>query len=82
MHEIKEMWRLARVIDTLGIKKSTVWQRGKDGYLPRPVRISVRAVAWPSDEICKIVDAQIAGCSGNALVAFVSELVAARPKWP
>jgi prophage regulatory protein len=82
MYGEKALWRLPKVIEALGVKKSSVWERVKTGHLPPPVRIGARAVAWPSDEICKIIDAQIAGCSGNALLVFISELVAARQKWP
>jgi predicted DNA-binding transcriptional regulator AlpA len=82
MHEEKALWRMPRVIEALGVQKSTLWERVKTGHLPPPVRISARSVAWPSNEIIKIIDAQIAGCNGDALAAFVSDLVAARPKWP
>jgi prophage regulatory protein len=82
MYEINELWRIKRVIAAVGLQKSTIWERVKSGHLPPPVRISARSVAWPSSEIIKIIDAQIAGCNGDALRAYVSEIVAARQKWP
>jgi prophage regulatory protein len=72
------MWRLQQVIEAVGLKKSTIWARVKAGLLPPPVRIGERAVAWPSGEICRVIDAYIAGCSADGIKALVHELVARR----
>jgi hypothetical protein len=50
----------------------------KDGYLPPPVRISARAVAWPSWEISKIIDAQVAGFAPEAIRALVRQMLEER----
>jgi prophage regulatory protein len=78
MGEWKRMLRLWQVEEALGIKKSAVWKKCRDGTLCTPVRIGIRAVAWPSDEIRKIVEAQIAGCSEQAIKTLVCQLVAER----
>jgi prophage regulatory protein len=72
------MWRLRQVMETIGLKKSTIWARVKAGLLPPPVRIGERAVAWPSGEICRVIDAYIAGCGADDVKALVRRLVAER----
>ena len=74
------MWRLAQVEEAIGYKKSTIWQRVKDGLLPPPVRIGPGAVRWPSNEIHRIVAAQIAGQSQDVIAALVRQLVQDRQR--
>jgi prophage regulatory protein len=74
MQEGRAMWRLKQVVAVIGMSRSSVWQMVKDGYLPAPVRIGARAVAWPSWEICKIIDAQVAGFGPEAIKTLVCRL--------
>jgi len=68
-------WRMKDLRTVLGLCKSTIYDRIKKGLLPPSVRIAEQAVGWPSDEICKIVAAQIAGHSDDIIKALVCQLV-------
>ena len=72
------MWRIWDMRTATGLSKSSIYERIKQGLLPPPVRIAAQAVGWPSDEICKIVAAQIAGHSDDIIKALVCQLVADR----
>jgi prophage regulatory protein len=72
------MWRLKRVVDTLGISRSSVYAHIASRELPPPVRVGTRASAWPSWEIEKTIDAQVAGCTQDDIRALVCRLVAER----
>ena len=48
--------RLPQVIARTGIPKSS-WQRGvRQGRYPKPVKIGVRAIAWTSTSIDKLIE--------------------------
>ena len=64
--------RLPAAACAAGMGQSTVWLRIKNGLVPRAVKISARAVAWPADEIAAINAARIAGKTD----AEIRELVA------
>jgi prophage regulatory protein len=65
-------------MEAVGLGKSSIWEKVKSGLLPQPVRIGLRAVAWPSWEIEKIIDAQVAGCTQDGLKTLVCQMVAER----
>jgi prophage regulatory protein len=69
------MWRIWDMRTATGLSKSTIYERIKLGLLPPSVRLAEQAVGWPSDEICKIIAAQIAGHSDDVIKALVSRLV-------
>jgi prophage regulatory protein len=78
MYERKSLLRIKRVAEALGIGRSSIYERIAKGYVTPPVRLGVRLVGWPSDEIGRIVDAHIAGYSPDEIAALVRELVAER----
>ena len=69
------MWRIRDMRAATGLSKSTIYDRIKKGLLPPSVKIADQAVGWPSDEICRIVAAQIAGHSDDVIKALVRQLV-------
>jgi len=69
------MWRIWDMRTATGLSKSSIYERIKQGLLPPPVRIATQAVGWPSNEICKIVAAQIAGHSDDVIKALVRQLI-------
>jgi prophage regulatory protein len=75
---MRAMLRLKQVMEAVGLGKSSIWEMVKSGLLPQPVRIGLRAVAWPSWEIETILDAQVAGCSRDDIRVLVSRLAAER----
>ncbi len=46
-----QLLRLHEVEKATGLKKSSIYQKMKEGKFPTAVRLSSRAVAWRSDEI-------------------------------
>jgi len=43
--------RLPEVEDTTGLKRSTIYQKAKQGLFPRPVKLTKRSSAWRESEI-------------------------------
>ena len=70
--------RTKDVQNALGISRSTVYERMKDGLLPQPVKTSVRANRWPKDEISKLIAAKIAGVDDEVIRALVTRLLEQR----
>jgi prophage regulatory protein len=65
--------RVPAVMQATGYARPTLYARVKAGLLPPPIKIGVRASAWPADEIAAVNQARIAGRSD----ADIRELVAA-----
>lgn len=63
--------RLPVVIQRSGLARSTIYKSIAAGVWTRPVKISARAVAWPSTEIDALLGARVAGST----VAHIRELV-------
>ena len=53
-----KLLRLEAVISLIGMKRSWILQKVKDGEFPKPLRLSPRAVAWREREILKWINAQ------------------------
>ncbi len=51
--------RLPEVKHTVGLGRSAIYQKIKEGGFPAPVSLGARAVAWLSDEIAAWMDARI-----------------------
>ncbi len=43
--------RLPEVEDTTGLKRSTIYQKAKQGLFPKPVKLTERSSAWRESEI-------------------------------
>ena len=43
--------RLEAVISLIGMKRSWILQKVKDGKFPKPIKLSERAVAWYASDI-------------------------------
>jgi prophage regulatory protein len=72
--------RLPEVLRRRGISRSVHFRTIDAGLWPEPVRISVRSVAWPDNEVNTLISAQIAGMSQADMRALVRELIAARSR--
>ena len=46
------------MISLIGMKRSWILQKVKDGKFPKPLRLSPRAVAWREREILEWINAQ------------------------
>ena len=43
--------RINQVCHWVGLSRSTVWRRLKQGQFPHPIKLGPKAVGWRSDEI-------------------------------
>ena len=51
--------RLPAVLDQTGMRRSLLYEEMAKGRFPTPVKLSERAIAWPSDEIDAWIAARI-----------------------
>ncbi len=70
--------RRSQVQIETGLSRSTLYLRMAEGLWPRPVKIGVRAVGWPSGEVAALNAARIAGQSESEIRALVVRLETAR----
>jgi prophage regulatory protein len=73
--------RLLRILDVLarvGVKHAFLYNQIRDGLFVKPVKITARASAWPSNEVDALVAAKIRGATDAQLKTLVRELEAAR----
>ena len=75
---ITVLLRMKDLVTILGLCRSSIYQKIKDGLLPPSVPSGKRAVRWPSREIEIIIAAQIAGKPEGVIKALVNQLVADR----
>ena len=70
--------RLPAVKSASGLSRTTLYHRMSQGQWPKAVRLGVRAVGWPSDEVAAVNAARIAGKSDSEIRALVAKLEAGR----
>lgn len=58
------MLRLPEVMHRMGLGRSAIYAKIKQGEFPAPVHLGPRAVAWTSDAIRAFIDACIADTRG------------------
>ena len=52
---MEKLIRIPRVMELIGIKKSTVWLWVKQGKLPQPNKLSSRVTVWRESEIIEYI---------------------------
>lgn len=57
--------RLPEVVSNVGISRSTIYSKIKDGTFPAPIQHSRRAVGWPVAVIEKWIEERIADSKGG-----------------
>ena len=70
--------RFPDVKSLTGYSRSTIYRCIAQGLFTKPVRLSERAVGWPSGEIAALNVAHIAGKSNDEIRALVEQLHAVR----
>jgi prophage regulatory protein len=53
---VEKLIRIPRVMELVGIKKSTVWLWVKQGKLPKPKKLSSRVTVWKESEIIEFIE--------------------------
>jgi prophage regulatory protein len=69
-----DLLRLPDVMRRTGHARSTVYLMVERGLLPKAVKISERASAWPSDEIDAVNAARIAGKGDDDVRKLIEQL--------
>lgn len=67
--------RMSDVLPQCGVSKGTLNSQIKDGTFPPPVSIGARAIAWPSNEVDKVVRARVSGIADEGLRELVEQLI-------
>lgn len=70
--------RPAEVRRGLGVSEATLYRMISARLLPKPVRITVRAVGWPQSELAILERARAAGKSDDEIRSLVDDLEAQR----
>lgn len=74
-----EILRLAAVMSAFGYRSpASIYGCVNEGTLSKPVKINVRSVGWPRGEVQAVLEARIAGHSGDQIKALVQRLHAQR----
>ena len=58
----------------LGIKRTSLDNKVKEGLIPKPNKGSIKSTTWPSHEIDALIRAEIRGCSQWELKRLVEQL--------
>jgi len=77
-HTHSTLCRLPIVLDERGVRKTQHYNDIKNGLFTPPVKIGLRASAWPAHEVAAINAARIAGKSDEEIKTLVKQLEAAR----
>ena len=73
-----QMLRERALCERRGDSRSKLWADIQKGLFPPPVKIGLRAVAWPEPEAEAVQKAVVAGKSPDEIKQLVRQLVAAR----
>jgi prophage regulatory protein len=72
------IWRLPQVLAESGKKRSPLYADISQGLWPRPIKLGIRAVGWPADEVRTLNAARIAGKTDSEIRELVNKLEASR----
>jgi prophage regulatory protein len=70
--------RLPKVMARVGLSRSSIYVRVRQGTFPKPVPLGARAVGWPDSDIDSLTAAYIAGKTDDEIRQLVTKLEAAR----
>ncbi|MDO6460151.1 AlpA family phage regulatory protein [Granulosicoccaceae sp. 1_MG-2023] len=72
--------RIRQACELTGLCRSALYAHVSDGLVPPPVKISLRASAWPEHEIEAVNGARLRGDDDDQIRELVRRLVEARQK--
>ncbi len=75
---INTILRMRAVLDARGIEKSQQYLDVQNGLFTPPIKLGVKAIGWPQNEVAALNAARIAGKSNDQIRSLVQHLVAAR----
>lgn len=71
---MQNLMRLPAVAAAVGVSPLTVKRNWKKGLFPKPVKIGVRAIAFPEHEVAAVNAARIAGKTEDEIRQLVTDL--------
>ncbi len=74
MNHYTAIIRLPKVLAISGCSRSYVYQLISEGLWPKSIRLGVRAVGWPQNEVMAVCAARIAGKSSDEIRRLVVDL--------
>jgi len=75
---MSSLLRFTAVSERLGLSRSAVYARVRDGRFPQPISVGPRVVAWPENEVATWLDATIHGATEDELRELVKAIHAKR----
>jgi prophage regulatory protein len=64
-HVMQVVLRLPAVLTTVGLSRSTVYEKIKRGEFPRPFKLGERAIGWREGDIAAWIAARVASSNGG-----------------
>jgi prophage regulatory protein len=64
--EPRSLLRLPEVKRRVGLGRTSIYEAVARGDFPQPIKLSERAVAWPSDAVSRWIEARIAASRDKA----------------
>ncbi|WP_010465945.1 helix-turn-helix transcriptional regulator [Acidovorax radicis] len=78
VEKVVPLLRLPSVLQATGVGRTTLYERIKDGLFTPPIKLGVRASAWPANEVQAFNDAAIRGFRQEEVKSLVSALMQSR----
>lgn len=78
MKEMLKFMRMPDVSKTLGLGKTAIYDRIKDGVFPPSIKLGYNVVVWPSHEIREIMQTYVSGQTDAQRQALVKILIKRR----
>jgi len=75
---MSSLLRFTAVSERVGLSRSAVYARVRDGRFPQPVPIGPRLTGWPETEVAEWIDATIHGATDDELRELVKTFHAKR----
>ena len=78
MDRIDRILRFPEVKSASGLKRSSIYNRIKEGLFPKPITLGPRMVGWRESEIAAVNNAWVRGASVDEIRTLVEKLEASR----
>jgi len=71
---MEKILRLPAVIERIGKTRSPLYADIQAGLFVKPIKLGARAAGWPESEVCRLIEARIAGESDSNIRHLVQRL--------
>lgn len=52
------IWRVKRVIQEIGLSRTTIWRGVRNDTFPKPIRLGVNSVGWLKKDVLEWMDSR------------------------